>query len=126
MCFVEKKKKQIKSVQRWQSLIEKNLSAADKIITQIIDFVRYPVITEKTYEALIKKRQFTFDVDHRLTKPQIKKLFENLFNVNVISINTLIPPRKSLRVGSAKGYRPLYKRAILTLKDGQSLNFLLM
>ena len=92
-------------------------------ITNTIDLVKYPVITEKTYIALFKNSQYTFDVDVRLNKTQIKKLFENLFNVNVIGINTHIPPRKKVRVGIAQGFRPRYKRAIITLKEGQSINY---
>ena len=118
--------KQMKSVERWEKLISTKLGTPEKVINQMIDFVKYPVITEKTYGGLIKKRQFTFDIDKRLTKPQIKSLFENLFKVNVMSVNTLIPPRKKLRVGIAQGFRPLYKRAIITLKEDQSLNFLIM
>jgi large subunit ribosomal protein L23 len=63
-------------------------------------------------------------VDLRLTKTQIKKLFENLFEVNVISINTHIPPRKRVRSGASVGYKAQYKRVILTLKEGQFLNYL--
>nr|AYQ94431.1 ribosomal protein L23 [Chloromonas rosae] len=89
----------------------------------MIDLIKYPIITEKSYLTLFKNQQYTFDVDLRLSKPQIKKLFENLFNVSVIAVNTHIPPRKNLRVGTTKGYRARYKRAILTLKKGQSLKF---
>jgi large subunit ribosomal protein L23 len=103
----------------WQSV----LTASPSALNKMVDLVKYPVITQKTYIALFKNRQYTFDVDLRLTKPQIKKLFETLFNVNVISINTHIPPRKKIRVGLAQGYRPRYKRAILTLKEGQSINY---
>jgi large subunit ribosomal protein L23 len=89
----------------------------------IVDLVKYPVITEKTYMSLYKNRQYTFDIDKRLTKSQIKKLFTVLFNVNVIAINTHIPPRKKTRVGIAQGFKPTYKRAIITLKEGDSINY---
>jgi large subunit ribosomal protein L23 len=92
-------------------------------LNTLVDFIKYPVITQKTYIGLIKNRQYTFDVDPRLNKSQIKKLFENLFNVNIIAINTHLPPRKKIRVGFTQGYRPQFKRVILTLKEGQSLNF---
>jgi len=92
-----------------------------------LDLVKYPVITEKSYVALFKNSQYTFDVDLRLNKSQIKKLFENLFSVNVISVNTHIPPRKKFRAGSVNkgnsGYKPRYKRAIITLKKGESINY---
>jgi large subunit ribosomal protein L23 len=106
----------------WKSLIlgDKNSS---KTLNTMVDFIKYPVITQKTYIGLVKNRQYTFNVDPRLSKPQIKKLFENLFNVNILSVNTHIPPRKKLRVGATQGYKPRYKRAILTIKEGQSLNF---
>ena len=52
----------------------------------MVDFIKYPVISEKTYLNMFKHRQYTFDVDVRLTKPQIQNLFENLFNVNVIEL----------------------------------------
>nr|AYQ95063.1 ribosomal protein L23 [Palmellopsis texensis] len=89
----------------------------------MVDFIKYPVITQKTYIGLIKNRQYTFDVDPRLSKTQIKKLFEHLFNVSIVSINTHLPPRKKIRVGFTQGYRTRLKRAIITLKEGQSLNF---
>jgi large subunit ribosomal protein L23 len=97
-----------------------------KAIVSMIDLVKYPVITEKTYIALYKNSQYTFDIDKRLTKTQIKNLFLSLFNVNVISVNTHIPPRKKIRVGMAQGFRPTYKRAIITLQKGESINYNLM
>ncbi len=105
----------------WKNLIigsEKTCS-----LNSHVDLIKYPVITAKTLIKLYTLNQHTFDVDPRLSKPQIKKLFENLFNVNVIAINTHIPPRKKLRVGFTQGYRPRYKRAIITLKEGQFLNY---
>ena len=92
-------------------------------LKSLIDLVKYPVITEKTYLALYQNRQYTFDVDKHLNKTQIKKLFQSLFNVDVIAVNTHIPPRHRVRVGMAQGYRPSYKRAIITLKEGQSINY---
>ena len=106
--------------QNWQSILTGSEAAA---VNKMVDLVKYPVITQKTYIALFRNRQYTFDVDLRLTKPQIKKLFETLFNVNVVSVNTHIPPRQKIRVGFAQGFRPRYKRAIITLKDGQSINY---
>jgi large subunit ribosomal protein L23 len=103
----------------WQEILTTSSSGLNKMV----DLVKYPVITEKTYVALFKNSQYTFDVDLRLTKSQIKKVFETLFKVDVISVNTHIPPRQKIRVGLAQGYRPRYKRAIITLKAGQSINY---
>ena len=107
-----------------QSKFTKELNS--KAIVSMIDLVKYPVITEKSYIALYKNSQYTFDIDKRLTKTQIKKLFFSLFNVNVIAVNTHIPPRKQIRVGMAQGFRPTYKRAIITLEKGQTINYNLM
>lgn len=107
------------NITKWRSIINSNWSASD----MNFDLIKYPVITEKTYLAMFKNRQYTFDVSLNLTKPQIKTLFEKLFGVNIIAINTHRPPRQRVRVGMKYGYRPRYKRVLLTLKEGQSIKF---
>jgi large subunit ribosomal protein L23 len=105
------------ALKKWVEFLETNNTQS------MIDLVKYPVITEKTYLSLYKNRQYTFDIDKRLTKVQIKKLFSTLFNVTVLAVNTHIPPRKKIRVGMAQGFRPTFKRAIITLKEGDSINY---
>nr|AXC47314.1 ribosomal protein L23 [Pediastrum duplex]QFS20099.1 ribosomal protein L23 [Pediastrum duplex] len=107
------------SISKWRDKIQSNLSP-EKLK---LNFIKYPVRTEKAFTAMFKNQQYTFDVDPRLTKSQIKKLFEDLFQVNIVSINTHIPPRKKVRVGTVQGYRPRLKRVIFTLKKGQSIQF---
>lgn len=107
------------NISKWRSVMNSNWSSVD----MNFDLIKYPVITEKTYLAMFKNRQYTFDVSVNLTKPQIKMLFEKLFGVTVIAVNTHRPPRQKVRVGMKMGYRPLYKRVILTLREGQSINF---
>ena len=104
---------------KWNSLMNSHWSPVE----MNFDLIKYPVITEKTYLAMFKNRQYTFDVSLNLTKLQIKLLFERLFGVNIIAINTHRPPRQRVRVGMKSGYRPCYKRVILTLKEGQSIQF---
>jgi len=86
----------------------------------MIDLVKYPVFTEKSVRV-IENNQYTFDVDLRLSKPQIKKLIEELFSVIVISVNTHRPPRKKKRLGVSQGFKRSYKRVIVTIKSGQSI-----
>ena len=117
MTTINEKKK------KWIELFENPSNNSQTQVSSMIDLVKYPVITEKTYLSLYKNRQYTFDIDKRLTKIQIKKLFSALFNVNVVAVNTHIPPRKQIRVGVAQGFRPTYKRAIITLKEGESINY---
>lgn len=102
---------------------ETSSKMSNQIISLNIDLVKYPIITEKTYLSLYKNSQYTFDIDKRLSKTQIKTLFSSLFKVDVIAVNTHIPPRQRLRVGMAQGFRPSFKRAIITLKPGQSINY---
>jgi large subunit ribosomal protein L23 len=78
-----------------------------------IDLVKDFVLNGK-YARLIQNNQYTFDVDLRLTKFEIKKLIEEIFNVKVLAVNTHIPPiKKKGRSGSTTRY----KRAIVTLKN---------
>lgn len=86
----------------------------------MIDLIKYPVITEKTC-SLIEKNKYTFDVYNKLTKPQIKKILENLFEINIISVNTHLLPIKKKRLGLKKGYKTNYKRVIITIKSNQQI-----
>lgn len=105
------------NTKKWEELI------GSTRFPKMIDLVKCPVITEKTYFALALENKYTFDVDKRLTKPQIKKLFEALFGVKIVRINTVIPPRQSIRFAMSSGFKPSYKRVILTLEKGQSINY---
>ena len=84
------------------------------------DLIRRPIITEKA-TLLLEQNQYTFEVDRKATKPEIKTAVEMLFEVKVTSVNTSNPPRKTRRVGKYMGHRPLYKRAIVTLGEGDSI-----
>ena len=86
----------------------------------MIDLIKYPVITEKSCR-LIEKNKYTFDVDKKLTKSQIKKILENLFKINIISVNTHLPPIKKKRLGLKQGYKVRYKRVIITIKSNQQI-----
>ncbi|MCL2923362.1 MAG: 50S ribosomal protein L23 [Trichodesmium sp. MAG_R04] len=86
----------------------------------LVDIIKNPVITEKA-TRLMELNQYTFDVDPRVTKPMIKKVIEQVFDVKIIGINTLNLPRKKRRVGKYIGFKPRYKRAIITLEDGEPI-----
>ena len=86
----------------------------------LVDIIKNPVVTEKA-TRLMELNQYTFDVDPRATKPMIKEVIEQLFEVKVTGINTLNLPRKKRRVGKFVGFKPRYKRAIVTLEDGEPI-----
>lgn len=90
----------------------------------IIDNVKSFVLTEKAVRFLENHNQYTFDVDPRLTKPQIRQFIEKVFDVKVLAVNTHRPPRKKRRLGSSQGYKTQYKRAIVTLQKDDSITVL--
>lgn len=86
----------------------------------LADLVRRPLVTEKA-TLLLENNQYTFEVAPRATKPQIKAAIEALFEVKVVQVNTQKPPRKQRRLGRFVGHRPHYKRAVVTLAEGDSI-----
>lgn len=86
----------------------------------LIDLIQRPIVTEKA-TRLMELNQYTFEVSPQATKPQIKAAIEELFEVKVTAVNTQKPPRKKRRVGKYIGFKPLYKRAIVTLVDGEPI-----
>jgi large subunit ribosomal protein L23 len=86
----------------------------------LADLIRRPIITEKATIAL-ENNQYTFEVAPKATKPDIRNAIEYLFNVKVTEISTHNPPRKSRRVGKFAGHRPHYKRAVVTLAEGDTI-----
>ncbi|HEY9850168.1 MAG TPA: 50S ribosomal protein L23 [Leptolyngbyaceae cyanobacterium] len=80
----------------------------------LADLVRRPLVTEKA-TMLMEQNKYTFEVAPKATKPDIKAAIEYLFDVKVRAVNTLMPPRKQRRVGRFLGYKPQYKKAIVTL-----------
>ena len=86
----------------------------------LVDLILRPIVTEKA-TLLLEDNKYVFEVALRSTKPQIKSAIESLFEVSVLKVNTARPPRKKKRVGRSVGYKPLYKRAIVTLQEGDSI-----
>jgi large subunit ribosomal protein L23 len=84
------------------------------------DIIHRPIITEKA-TRLLEQNQYTFEVIPKASKPEIRAAIEYLFDVKVVAINTLLPPRKKRRVGKFLGYKPQYKKAIVTLAEGDSI-----
>lgn len=86
----------------------------------LADLVLRPIITEKA-TLLLEQNKYVFEVILKATKPEIKAAIESLFDVKVTSVNTIRPPRKKRRVGKFVGYKPQYKRAVVTLRTGDSI-----
>jgi large subunit ribosomal protein L23 len=83
--------------------------------------IKYPIITDKA-TRLLENNQYSFIVDRYSDKISIKAAIEYLFNVKVVKVNTSRLPRKQKRVGKYIGWKPQYKKAIVTLSDGDLIN----
>ncbi|MDH6059270.1 50S ribosomal protein L23 [Chrysosporum bergii ANA360D] len=81
------------------------------------DLIRRPIVTEKA-TILMEQNKYTFEVTPKASKPEIKAAIEDLFQIKIVKINTMNPPRKKRRVGKFIGYKPQYKRAIVTVAPG--------
>ena len=85
------------------------------------DIILAPVITEKSM-AEKQNNVYVFKVIKSATKDEIKKAIEDAFKVSVKSVNTLNTKAKRRRVGKYPGMSKTYKKAIITLKDGSSID----
>ena len=84
------------------------------------DIIKAPIITEKA-STLKENNVYTFSVDVKANKTQIKQAIEAIFNVKVESVNIInVHPRKK-RVGRYSGYTNKVKKAIVKLKEGSSI-----
>lgn len=88
---------------------------------QMADILRAPVISEKS-TLLSEHNQVTFRVAIDANKAQIKQAVEGLFNVSVLAVNTIRQQGKRKRFRGVMGKRSDYKKAIVTLADGDSID----
>lgn len=83
--------------------------------------VKRAMISEKGSLLLERTNSYIFEVAPSSNKVEIKKAVESIFNVNVISVRTMNMSGKSKRLGVYFGRRPHWKKAIVKLKEGQSI-----
>lgn len=87
------------------------------------EIIRKPLITEKSTQQKEENRQYVFEVDPKANKIEIKAAVEQLFKVKVIKVRTLNVLGKIKRLGRKYGKRPDWKKAIVTLKEGDRIDF---
>ena len=85
------------------------------------DIIYSPVITEKSTALASEGKTYVFKVAKIANKTQIKLAIEEAFGVKVKKVNTLITKPKDRRIGKYTGQTKTYKKAIVTLADGQSI-----
>ena len=87
------------------------------------DVIQKPLITEKSSIGRDELNLATFAVDPRANKQEIKHAVESMFDVKVLGVRTMQQQGKKKRVGRVLGRRPRWKKAIVQLASGQSIEF---
>ena len=86
------------------------------------DIILEPVVSEKAYDGIDALNAYTFLVDKRANKTEIRQAIEEIFDVKVRRVNTINRKGKKRRYGYKIGRRPDTKRAVVTLADGNSID----
>jgi len=92
-----------------------------EIAEWMYEIIRNPVVTEKSTNGSAYG-QVTFKVPVSASKPKIKTAVETLFKVDVTKVNTLVQKGKTKRFRGVKAFRSDEKKAIVTLKEGQTID----
>ena len=86
----------------------------------ITEIIKKPILTEKSYKFL-SQNVYTFEVNVKSNKIQIKNAFETIFEVKVDKVNVINYSAKEKRVGKYVGKKSKYKKAIIKLRPGEKL-----
>ena len=87
------------------------------------DVIRRPLVTEKSTVARETGNLVTLAVDPRASKHEVQRAVEMLFDVKVLSVRTMRMAPKQRRVGKNAGRKPEWKKALVQLAEGQSIEF---
>ena len=88
----------------------------------VYEILRRPVVTEKSVLASDENNQYAFEVDSRANKLQVKEAVELAFDVDVVRVNMMVMPAKTTRRGNKIRVRkPTWKKAVVTLAPGNSI-----
>ncbi|OAQ41783.1 50S ribosomal protein L23 [Pedobacter psychrophilus] len=92
-----------------------------------MDILRKPVLTEKATLQTEKHNRYTFQCDQRANKLQIRSAIEAMYGVSILSVNTMVVVGKlktrSTKAGMVSGRAAKYKKAVVTLKEGEVIDF---
>ncbi|OEH86329.1 50S ribosomal protein L23 [Desulfuribacillus stibiiarsenatis] len=87
------------------------------------DIIKRPIVTEQS-SALMEHNKYTFEVDKKANKTEIKQAIETIFGVKVLEVNTLNVKAKPKRYGRFSGYTSVWKKAVVTLSaDSKAIEF---
>jgi len=86
------------------------------------DIILSPIVSEKSYAAA-QNKQYSFLIDNRVDKVEIRKAIEKIFNVKVLRVNTINVKPKPKRLGKTSGYTSKKKKAIVTVSAKDKIDF---
>ncbi len=86
------------------------------------DLILAPVVSEKSYDLIENQNTYTFEVDPRSNKEEIRDAIEEIFDVRVLRVNTMNRQGKRKRSGYTFGKRKDVKRAIVKIAEGDSID----
>ena len=86
------------------------------------DVIIAPIVSEKSFDLIEDAGTYTFRVDPRASKTEIKQAVESIFDVKVVRVNTMNRKGKRKRTGFVVGTRAGSKRALVTLADGHEID----
>lgn len=86
------------------------------------EIIREPIITEQSARLIEDFNRYTFKVDKNANKVEIKKAIETIFGVKVVKVNTINVKPKFKRLGQHEGYTAAYKKAVVELEEGQTID----
>ena len=89
--------------------------------TKYLEIIKKPIVTEKSSNDQNNYNKYTFKVDTRSNKTEIKEAVQKIFGVKVLEVQTINVKPKKKRVGRYSGFTKKYKKAIITLEPGQTL-----
>jgi large subunit ribosomal protein L23 len=102
-----------------EKTIKTNIDAVKDLASRVLI---EPWITENA-TAMLELNKYVFKIAPKATKKEVKKAVEDLYKVKVIAVNTVKIPRKSKTQGRTQGWKSGFKKAIITLKEGDKIEF---
>jgi len=104
-------------------MADKKAKVASKATIHDFDVIIEPVITEKTMSLMQEQNKVTLKVSPKANRADVKKAFEKVFGVKVIGVNIVnVPGKETTRGGRYKGVISGFKKAVVTVAEGQAID----
>ena len=104
-------------------MAEKKVAANKKASIHDFDVIVEPVITEKTMSLMQEQNKVTVRVSGKANRADVKKAFEKVFGVKVTQVNIVnVPAKQTTRGGRYKGSISGFKKAVVTVAEGQAID----